>query len=141
MIADPAVRAIVDGGTRKFLTTGAKVREFLLWFLLAAVLVLAAGYFANKEATSNVADCTNTNLGLRNAPATADANAHIKFAEADQKWAATIAAAFLAPQSEAQQAFLQLQAATVEYRTAVDQYASTLQHDQVLRAASPLGKC
>lgn len=44
MIKDPAVQAIVNGGTSQFLTRRQRIERYVLWFLVVAVIALGGGY-------------------------------------------------------------------------------------------------
>ena len=133
------IEEIKAKGTWLYLSRGEKIERVALIVLTTLTIGLVGGFVADKVAVNNVAACTNTNLGVRNAPSAADAQAHLVMAKADAAWASAIVGAFAAP--PAQQAFDNLISAATVYRTATSKYEQTLADDQAERAANPLGKC
>jgi hypothetical protein len=86
VISDPAVQAIVNGGTARYLTRGQKFERFMLWALVAAVAVLGGLYLitngvahkadtASRKANTSVQsqcqfyhDVANAPLGASTSP-------------------------------------------------------------------------
>lgn len=59
MIKDPAVLAIVNGGTGHFLTTRQKIERCVLWVLVAAVVVVGAGLVVVNAVAHQAKDASN----------------------------------------------------------------------------------
>lgn len=59
MIKDPAIQAIVNGGTAHFLTGWQKFERYLLWVLIAAVVVLAGGLLVVNAVSHQARDAAD----------------------------------------------------------------------------------
>lgn len=122
--------------------------------LLLAVSLLLGAY--SIVSVVHVAECINENLGIRQAPSQADAQAHIDYALSQQKLdkantavskalsdaiAAKTQAEKNAAAAEFVAAFLGQRPVAAEVKAVTDKYVQTLEADQSTRAKHPLGKC
>ena len=103
----------------------------------------------------SLAQCVNTALGQRNDPGLLDARAHIAFAQeqaklaqTDKTFTAALNAVLVAPKDQQAARYAEFLAASkakqeeaVRNAAAAITYAQTLQADQAIRDAHPLGQC
>lgn len=123
-----------------------------IWAAICMLLVigaaaLAIGWYGATKASSagshadHVAKCVNTDLGKRNQPASADAAAHIAFAQAQTGFATSLVTVLTAPKADGPAAFQAFLGELKTYEAQVATYARTLAIDQAQRTSNPLGKC
>lgn len=105
----------------------------------AGIAGLTLGAFLYFTTPSSA--CLNTDLKQRNAPSAQDAAAHIKFADAQQAWAASLASVLEAPKVDADARYASFLIELRTYGSQLDAYAMQLKKDQAVRTAHPLGTC
>lgn len=106
-------------------------RYIYFWAALSIVLVIALGgvtlAWASSRKSNSTADCVNTTLATRNAPANAEIDAQISKAKADLAALRKIRT--------------QPTAGFSDYTAAAERFVTQMQAVQDTRNAHPLGNC
>ena len=156
-MSDPSIEELKNTPPRIEMSTGQKILQAIgVACSIIAVAALTIAVYATNQAW-NVSTCVNHVLGTRSAPAASDAEAHITlagglltYAQAQAAWQHDLTLLLTGPKdqkpSPAQVSeFLRLSraydTASQTFVGAVNQYVKTLNADQDLRLANPLGRC